>query len=471
MNPLLLPEVVHCLGNFLLLSTPPPRDQADASFSQRTLLDCLRVCRTWNKILHPRLWQYFGNAPWAQRLSLVPSETLLKNAHHIRTLYCHPTYNIMLDLPNLVWLTLGAFPPNFSLKEDATRSRILKRCPRLRVLSWDGPEHLSPLLTRRFKNLPCLTYLQLNRWDGSGGALKRVLEPLSATLTDLVLYNIMCVESAELEGLVLPAVTSLDITLSYPATEGVGKLPGCCPKLKELKAVCDEIAIVFIYIKPDLLVDWIKDTRLDSLTSFMFQNELPIESTVEGLIQSFRTLRIFAYSGSLTQEIANLMVGYQGNNIEELTIIISQNRTFSASALATLLESCSSLQRISIACSVPVSDMMLLEAIFRGTWGCRGLKQLHLNGIKMTLPEMDQMIEPPSSFAPPTSSYIGLGWYAHSQETQGIQDLIPKQRTAFLGRLIEHVQGMPQIQDLHLNGVYYHPSSTPKQWYDHEVLY
>ncbi|KAF9994991.1 hypothetical protein BGZ80_007634, partial [Entomortierella chlamydospora] len=97
------------------------------------------------------------------------------------------------------------------------------------------------------------------------------------------------------------------------------------------------------------------------------------------------------------------------------------------------------------------SDIHLMGTIFRQPWICLPLKEFHLDHIKITLPQQDEIFDsPPSSFMIPFSSYVGFGWYV-PQETLINDHHAAKQRNEFTKRLFEHVQGMPQLKSVCLN--------------------
>ncbi|KAG0248717.1 hypothetical protein BG011_009984, partial [Mortierella polycephala] len=134
-----------------------------------------------------------------QLFSRVPLEILSKDAHHIRIFTAHPTFNIALRLPNLVEPSIlkYQYPGDFTSDADGadgTGSEMVALNPHVQKLPWTGPEDAHPLLTEPLMDLSCPTHLQLGHWQGSGDALKRVLDVMASTLTSLRLYSIQGVE-------------------------------------------------------------------------------------------------------------------------------------------------------------------------------------------------------------------------------------------------------------------------------------
>ncbi|KAG0225246.1 hypothetical protein B0O80DRAFT_464092 [Mortierella sp. GBAus27b] len=467
MNPLLMPEIVFRLSRFLPLWTPPLPGDVELRFSPKTLLACLLVCRTWNASLHHLLWYVYDDDIQDQLFSLIPLETFHKNVNHVRAFYGLPIPNLAVHLPNLIELGLGEIPGAASPEMNTIRARMIQLNPHIRKLSWIGGDKAEPLLTGPFRDLPHLTHLTLDSWDGSCGNLKQILCNVADTLTFLSLYHIEGVMDEDLDGVSLPLVTSLDIRLPLPVNEGLWGLPQRCPKLNRMVLSCDELVKFFIQINPSLLVDWLRTSNPVTLTSFEMEDELYISSTIMSVIQSFQALTSLDYRGSLTEAIANTMVTRHGSTLKELQVTITDRGTFSHSAIKILLESCPRLESLFIMSFNSVKDKVLMEELFQVPWACRELKELYLHCIQPTLLPMDEGIEQPSlSLAPPSSSYIGYGWYEHSQTTAELNEIAGCQRTEFVRRLFEHVQEMSQLRAVFLNGVEYNRSSVPKERFD-----
>ncbi|KAF9197520.1 hypothetical protein BGZ49_002004 [Haplosporangium sp. Z 27] len=471
LHPLLLSEIVIHLGRFIPIWGTPWPNRDDQCFKPKTLLACLLVCRTWNSALHPLLWYaYLGRIEIFQR---IPLEILSKNAQHIRVFKAGPDFDTALYLPNLIELSLRRskyYSHGEDYSDDSPIYKMIKLNSHIQKLCWLGDNGDHPNYIECLMGITNLKSLELVSWRGSLGALKSVLEGFSGILTCLRLYGITGLGSTAIETLSLPCVTSLGIYLDSLPDVGLGKLLGCCPNLIELAVSFDRRVFDDFYyqqqqqldleqhqqlLQSSVLADWIRSSSPASLTSLNFSTSFSSAFEVMEIIRSIRTLESFDYCGGLNSAIVKTIVECHGPYFKVLRCHTLYNDRVEARALAVLLESCPRLESLFIDCKNPISDDDLFTRLIEHPWACLSLKDLYLSTVKATAAYEDEMVEPPSS------SYIGFGWYNHAQRNPSTDVISHAKLTKFLRQLFEHLQGLPMLKTFYLNNVQYSRSSIP----------
>ncbi|KAI7826141.1 hypothetical protein BC939DRAFT_447056 [Gamsiella multidivaricata] len=385
MNPLLLPEILLHLRRLIPSWTTPLHKGLVRNFRPKTLLACLLVCRAWNTALHPLLWHVLDTNQEESRYARISADTFSKNARHVRIFIGNPpVFGAAHCLPNLVELSF--WTPNrddSTSEEDTARCNMLALNSHIRKLTWEGPLDLQPLRTEPLTQLSWLTHLRLYQWQGSGGALKRVLDAVAATLISLQLDHVHGVEDTGLENVCLPLVTNLDITLTSMPTsapsQGLWELVRRCPNLLSLEASLDMLIWIQLYQQPTWPSTWLRASAPPSLTSLEFTN-LRTETEVLEAIQSIPTLASFKCEVSaMSVAIARTLVSCHARTLRRIHLKMFSGERFCIESCAILLESLPELESLHIDdCSCNIPEEELLERIFRQPWLCIGLKELCL---------------------------------------------------------------------------------------------
>ncbi|KAF9155908.1 hypothetical protein BGX21_003972 [Mortierella sp. AD011] len=380
-------------------------------------------------------------------------------------------------LPNLVKLTLyheQGMPLQLNHELEGSRSDMVALNPHIRKFSWRGPNDFkdsTPIFTDSLLGLSRLTHLELGDWN-AGGALGSILSALASTLIDLTLRCIAGVESSDFESVCLPSLTTMNICPDTMPGHGVWEVVCHCPNLKFLRLTLDGDVMMGCTDSPSQIVNWARMNIPNSLTSFRCDYFLN-DSIILLVLLTLRSLTSLRCASPLSMAYVDNIVRNHGSTLKELHLHVesfeSQEVRYLAdpAAFATLMESLPLLETLHIEIqNVAFSDIHLMGTIFRQLWICLSLKEFHLDFIKITLPQQDELFDSPSSsFMIPFSSYVGFGWYV-PQETPVKDRHAIKQRNEFTKRLFEHVQGMSQLKSVCLNTAQYIRTSTRKLRYN-----
>ncbi|KAF9901458.1 hypothetical protein BX616_002260 [Lobosporangium transversale] len=477
-HPLLLPEILHCLGRFIPL-WPFNIDFIDSGqpqiFDAKTLLACLLVCRTWYSALHPFLWHTFdARYEVCPIFSRVLPETLKKNANHIRSFIAGPTFMFTLTdtlhLPKLAELVFDSFS---DLRTDrgsyieSSESLMIVRNPHIKKLGWKGPYvdifKRHPLKIEPLIGLQCLTVLDLMGWDASGGALRHVLCAVANTITWIKLLNVYGVEDRDVMDISLPLVSILEIEILNERSEGVERLPHCCPKLGHLKLWFQLRATR----DPGFLSDYFRSIKSPSLASFEMCE--PYENGIVEAIQGFEVLKACTFmTTDLNVTITEAILRCHACTLTRLSISLQNTLTFNilnvqkqVEVFTIILERCRGLEELAlIAFGVYFTDVMLLEEMFKRPWGCHKLRRFEIDGLRSTLPVEEEGHEiHSSSLLALLPLPVGYGWCI--QRCQAVTRAVYKIRNRFLRQLLEYVQEFSDLRTIQLNSITFVRGSMP----------
>ncbi|KAF9903729.1 hypothetical protein EC991_003423, partial [Linnemannia zychae] len=264
-----LPEVLYRVGQFLPLWTHQDEEEPDELyyvFLPRTIVTCLRVSKLWHRTLLPILWHTYSAGP----MWMVPLSVLKRNSVHFKILRALLFEPDVFQCTSLVDLAI----PQQLLEIDAQR-QLVRTNPGLRILRWHGPHKKVLIEADDFVHLTKIHTLELAHWEGSGGALGRVLGAVAGSLVNLELGWIQEMANRGLtadtssipqnktnEGLILGHLESFTSVNRQTGGLDPTEFIHCCPNLKS----CD------LTLTTDIDVIRLSDTlakhcpKLDALT-------------------------------------------------------------------------------------------------------------------------------------------------------------------------------------------------------------
>ncbi|KAF9366864.1 hypothetical protein BGX34_003964 [Mortierella sp. NVP85] len=221
--------------------------ECTSSYTPHHLRSCTLVCRSWNTVFTPYLYQFYLNrrtkAPRGLNHSL---QTLRKHSHLFRRYQyreIHGGFTLETDAPpmNLV----GLFVTTKGL--SVSSSLLCSQGSQLRQLSWIGAQEMREMDRAHLDALtalPCLEELELSGWILSNESMYRILSGCASTLRTLKLERIKGFdEDLFLYGeegknsrskWALPHLKSLELSPGIKGSHTLLSLPQLCPALESI---------------------------------------------------------------------------------------------------------------------------------------------------------------------------------------------------------------------------------------------
>ncbi|KAF9120959.1 hypothetical protein BGW39_010958, partial [Mortierella sp. 14UC] len=256
----------------------------------------------------------------------VPSNVLKRHSVHLKVLHAQLYNPDTFQCTSLVDLTI----PQQPLELDAQR-HLIRTNPGLKVLRWHGPPRKVVIEADDFVHLTRIHALELAHWEGSGGALRRVLEAVAGSLVKLELGWMQGManmdhtadssstpRSRNNEGLVLARLESFTSTNSQPRGPDPTDLVHCCPNLKR----CD------LTLTSDIDIIRLSDTlaehcpKLNTLTVREYRRLQLCETLIQDLgdRQTQNLAHLTVSQIALTKSLTSAII-LHASNLESLSIM------------------------------------------------------------------------------------------------------------------------------------------------------
>ncbi|KAG0211234.1 hypothetical protein BGX28_008301 [Mortierella sp. GBA30] len=226
-NPLDLPEIITRIGQFLPLWSG---EGFHREFDPKPILRCLLVSRSFRASLLPILWYLYDG----YRMRNVPPEILVKYSPYFRIITSTGPFKGPFCCRNLIELSTV-------YGQEWSRDLLISN-PGLKRLVWGGPFHRRietleqqqewELELRALMGLENLDEFRTSGFSLGEGIFVKVLRNNAARLSNLTLSTVAGVTS--IEGLELPHLTELHLTLGCAESPALVDLVRCCPRLQRL---------------------------------------------------------------------------------------------------------------------------------------------------------------------------------------------------------------------------------------------
>ncbi|KAF9950855.1 hypothetical protein BGZ72_007553 [Mortierella alpina] len=227
LNPLDLPEIIARIGQFLPLWSG---EGFQREFDPRPLLRCSLVSRSFRAALLPTLWYLYDG----YRMRNIPQHILIKYSPYFRIITSTGPFKGPFRCRNLIELSTV-------YGQEWSRDLLVSN-PGLKRLVWGGPFHrrIETLEQQQEWELELKALLGLENLDEfrttgfslGEGIFVKVLRNNAARLSNLALSTVAGVTS--INGLELPHLTELHVTLGCVESPALVDLLRCCPRLQRL---------------------------------------------------------------------------------------------------------------------------------------------------------------------------------------------------------------------------------------------
>ncbi|KAF9177493.1 hypothetical protein BGZ51_007262 [Haplosporangium sp. Z 767] len=233
-NPMLLPEIITRVGQFLPLWSS---NGFAREFNPLPLLHCALVSHTFRACLLPTLWYLYDG----YSMRNIPQNILIKYSPLFRIISNTGPFKGPFLCKNLIELSTV-------YGQEWSRDLLVSN-PGLKRLVWGGPFHRRietleqqqewELELKALMGLENLDEFRTSGFSLGEGIFVKVLRNNAARLSNLVMSTVAGVTS--IEGLELPHLSELQVTFGCPESPALVDLVRCCPRLQRLSLVGSKI--------------------------------------------------------------------------------------------------------------------------------------------------------------------------------------------------------------------------------------
>ncbi|KAG0358626.1 hypothetical protein BG005_002067 [Podila minutissima] len=396
-HPLLMPEILAIIANtcfpewhtHILLHGDQHTITPPETFND--ILACLQVCRTWNAVFSPVLYNTYTYT--SQQTIDAPSHTTIaKYAHLVRAFVCYykdlrqddivlPCHDV--QFPNLDQLVLLDRTEITRSLEDIISTHVPNRS-RLHRFQWSRTAYLKQempepaiqtLLT--FENLQ---ELGLFGWTLLDDRFPQILTNVHNTLATLTVSRLHGFDVLP-QDLILPKLKALNLHFAWAESEALVKLPTVCPVLEEIHLIVDTL------FDGNVLAESLARhcPALRKLTyreeySMTFEQGCFIEDDeYAALVASPQHLELVELGlPGLSEMMASALVSH-GDSLVHLDLCMCRGLVLDADRMLKILTSCTQLKHVELR-EVNGSARSVIEPLIAEPWVCTGLKTLVING-------------------------------------------------------------------------------------------
>ncbi|KAI9232724.1 MAG: hypothetical protein BYD32DRAFT_475158 [Podila humilis] len=364
-NPLLLPEIIHRLGDFITLWKTHPTPIPALVFHPQDLSRCIQVCRLWRDTLTPFLWAVYDDSfvrssvdRATSQPKSIPQEAMEAHSQYLRCLRLNtprPTLTQRLTCLRHISVTVaalkscknllhanGAHLTNLTLK-DLSQSIYMTLARNIQLLD----EDTLPLI-----NFPQLTHIQLENFllERNDDLITRFLNA-NTQLTHFSLIKVHQWRSSSQGWACFPHLTQL--TIYSPLNEN--------PALLDLIRHCP--ALETLIIKPsgvNVYATLCKNLRecCPALTTVRcgrtwtggWPGDMTDDDCVSMIQVSAHLVHVELDVGVFKIDLGQVLLDAHGQWLETLVMIVYKGTTFSFESLGKILQTCPTLVSFEMRC-------------------------------------------------------------------------------------------------------------------------
>ncbi|KAI9234642.1 hypothetical protein MVEG_12273 [Podila verticillata NRRL 6337] len=381
-NPDLLPIVARYIPlwvapNFRTMLSGPV-------FSPKPLINCIKVCRLWQQIMTPILWEMYNYE--AMLRCNIPPEVIEAQSHHFRFVHIAGPDPIpqLLKARRVRRLVLSK-----SENLETFLDLIINNGDSLTTLEWHLPDSGDTALKKEaiqyaLEKLTKLESLSLTHWSHcSVGQIARIaknnpgLKKLSFTFSKNL---------AQTPGTHPPLnVTELNLDGQWEDNPGFVQLLQLCPKLESIKFWATS-TIPAAAVSKNLREYCPKLTSIRSLNSIMPTTigGSPDEDDVVEIVRAATGLVHFEFPmDDLTSDITKALLDLHAETLETMRLYLDGGDPLSLTNINVILTECSNLAILAVENEQDEWSPEDAENLLADPWNCPKLKFLQVTGFNV----------------------------------------------------------------------------------------